>query len=77
MFLFIRAAIVPDTGVVPKGPRVGFLNELEAPLTVPARWRIEGLTEAGGSFKELGPASPAKGLMGERLSGNSNAATAG
>jgi len=74
VFLFIRAAIVPDTGVVVEGPRVGILNG--APLTVPARWRIEGRAEAEGSFEVLGPASPAKGLMGERLSGNSNAVAA-
>lgn len=76
MFRFIRAAIVPDTGVVAEGPRVGVLNEIGAPLTVPARCRIEGRTETEGPFEVLGPASPAEGLMGERLSGNSNAVAA-
>lgn len=62
--------------MVAKGPIVGVMNELEAPPTVLARWRIEGRAEVEGSFEGLGPASPAGGLIGERLSGSSNAVTA-
>ena len=77
MFLFIKAAIVPDMGVLAEGPRSGVLNEPEVPPTVPARWRIEGgRAEAECSFEVLGAGLLAGVLMGERLGGNPNAGTA-